>query len=163
MGAGVARRISTLRGSSREDPAGSAEGLPYTAAVSETRFGTFEELLAATVEPLRPVVSRLREIVLEIDPGATEVVRLGDRAATYGLGPKKMSEGYCYVLPYAKWVNIGFYAGAQLPDPTGLLEGTGAKLRHVKVRSLDEADDPAIRDLIIAALAERKAAPGRRR
>jgi hypothetical protein len=126
-----------------------------------TRFGTFDELMVQTEAALRPVAGRLRAIVLDVHPEAVEVVRLGDRAATYGLGPKKMSEGYCYVLPYRSWVNLGFYQGAELPDPDGLLEGTGAKLRHVKVRSTDDADAPAVRRLIEVALAERKAALGR--
>jgi hypothetical protein len=100
--------------------------------MAATRFGTFDELMAESEAALRPVAMVLRQLVLEIQPGAVEVVRLGDRAATYGLGPRKMSEGYCYVLPYTRWVNLGFFQGAQLPDPEGLLEGTGAKLRHVK-------------------------------
>ena len=127
----------------------------------ETRFGTFDELMAETPAPLQPIARRLREIVLEIQADAVEVVRLGDRAATYGLGPKKMSEGYCYVLPYSAWVNLGFYQGSQLPDPGGLLEGTGAKLRHVKIRSLDAAEAPAVRALVLAALEERRDALGR--
>jgi hypothetical protein len=126
--------------------------------MTATRLGTFEELLAETAEPLRPLATRLRQVVVEVHPEAVEVVRLGDRAATYGLGPRKMSEGYCYVLPYQRWVNLGFYQGATLPDPAGLLEGTGARLRHVKVRSLQDADRPAVRALVAAALAERRAA-----
>lgn len=129
--------------------------------MAETRFGTFEELMDDTEAALRPVARRLREIVFEVHPEAVEVVRLGDRAATYGLGPRKMSEGYCYVLPHTRWVNLGFYMGAELPDPDGLLEGTGAKLRHVKVRTLDAADTPAVRALIGSALAERRAALAR--
>jgi hypothetical protein len=129
--------------------------------VTTTRYGTFEDLLAETEASLRPVVRRLREIVLEVHPEAAEVVRLGDRAATYGLGPKKMSEGYCYVLPYRRWVNLGFYQGATLPDRDCLLDGTGARLRHVKVRSLEDADAPAVRELVVAALAERRATLGR--
>ena len=64
---------------------------------------------------MRPIAIRLREVVLTVHPQAVEVVRLGDRAATYGLGPRKMSEGYCYVLPHTRWVNLGFYKGAGLP------------------------------------------------
>ncbi len=129
--------------------------------MAETRFGTFDELLAQSAQVLRPVATRLREIILEVHPDAVEVVRLGERAATYGLGSKKMSEGYCYVLPYTSWVNLGFLQGAGLPDPEGLLEGTGAKLRHVGVRSLEASENPALRSLIEAALAERRAALGR--
>jgi hypothetical protein len=129
--------------------------------MSETRFGTFEELLTQSKAAMRPIAARLREIVYHVDPGTVEVVRLGDRAATYGIGPKKMSEGYCYVLPQERWVNLGFFVGATLPDPTGLLDGTGAKMRHVKVPSLEDAVSPAIRALIEASYAERRAALGR--
>ena len=129
--------------------------------MAATRFGTFDELMEQAAPAMRPIAIRLREVVLAVHPQAVEVVRLGDRAATYGLGPRKMSEGYCYVLPHASWVNLGFYKGAGLPDPAGLLEGTGAQLRHVKVRSLTSAEDGALRDLLQAALSERRAALGR--
>ncbi len=122
-----------------------------------TAFGTFEELLADTEAELRPIVRRLRELILAVDSDAVEVVRLGDRAATYGVGPAKMSEGYAYVLPNKARVNLGFYHAVDLPDPEGLLEGTGARMRHVKVRSLEDADAPAVRLLIAAAVTERKA------
>jgi len=120
-----------------------------------TRFGTFDDLLAITAEPMRAIVIALREMVLAVHEDAVEVVRLGERAATYGVGPKKMSEGHTYVLPYENWVNLGFYRGVGLPDPEGLLDGTGAKMRHVKVRTLDEAHAPALRDLVRAATTER--------
>lgn len=126
--------------------------------MEETQFGTFEDLVEITAESQKPTLARLRELILSIHPQACEVVRLGDRAATYGLGPKKMSEGYVYILPHAGWVNLGFYKGADLPDPDGLLEGTGKKLRHIKIRAVAEADNPTIQMLIQAALAERRQA-----
>ena len=127
----------------------------------ETKYGTFAELIDIAVVELRPLLERLREIILEIDPAAVEVVRLGDRAATYGLGPKKMSEGYVYIMPHSKWVNLGFYKGADLPDPERLLQGTGKKLRHIKVHSLAEAERPAVYTLIKEAQRERREALGR--
>ena len=88
-------------------------------------------------------------------------MRLGDRAATYGVGPRKMIDGYAYILPYGAWINLGFFQGAGLANSEGLLTGTGARLRHVKVRSLEDAARPGVRLLIEAALAERKGAIGR--
>jgi len=126
----------------------------------ETKFGTFEDLLQITETSQKETAVRLREIILSIHPNAVEVVRLGDRAATYGLGPKKMSEGYVYILPHTKWVNLGFFKGVDLPDPDGQLEGTGKKLRHIKIRSAADAENPKIHTLIEAALAERKQALG---
>lgn len=128
--------------------------------MGKTEYGTFEDLIQITEETQKPTLTRLRETILSIHPQACEVVRLGDRAATYGLGPKKMSEGYVYILPYTAWVNLGFYKGADLPDPDGLLEGTGKKLRHVKIGTVAEADNRSIRTLIQVALEERKQAIG---
>ena len=59
--------------------------------MSDTKLGTFDELMDITESEVRPVAKRLREIVVDVDPETVEVVRLGDRAATYGVGPKKMS------------------------------------------------------------------------
>ncbi|HSG16728.1 MAG TPA: DUF1801 domain-containing protein [Anaerolineae bacterium] len=129
--------------------------------MTDTKFGTFDELMDIVEPGMRPIAWLLREMVVDVDPGTVEVVRLGDRAATYGVGPKKMSEGYAYILPYKNWVNLGFYMGATLPDPAGLMEGTGKKLRHVKVRSVEDAGRPEIRVLLEEALAERNQALGR--
>ncbi len=124
--------------------------------MAETKFGTFDDLLQMTPENLRPIVSKLKKVILEIDSDACEVVRLGDRAATYGVGPKKMKEGYAYILPHKSWVNLGFYQGALLDDKHGLLEGTGKKLRHIKIHSTEQATDSRIKELIKIAFIERK-------
>ncbi len=123
--------------------------------MAETRFGSFDDLLDITKEPLLPIILQLRKEILTIHSEANEVVRLGDRAATYGVGPRKMIEGYCYLMPHAKWVNLGFFRGAILPDPDKLLEGTGKLLRHVKIRDLKEVKKAGIRKLIKAAYKER--------
>jgi hypothetical protein len=129
-------------------------------AVPAAAAGSFDDLLGVTAEPLRPVLAALRDVIRGVHPEACEVVRMGDRAATYGVGPRKMRDGYAYLMPHRAWVNLGFYQGAALPDPDGLLDGTGAKMRHVKVRTLAEARRPALRALIAAALAARRAAAG---
>lgn len=129
--------------------------------MAAARIGTFDDLLEMTPETLRPVAVALREAILSLHPEVSEVVRLGDRAASYGVGPRKMIEGYAYIMPHTNWINLGFYRGASLPDPEGLLEGTGAALRHVKVRTVDEAGIEGISNLLTAALTERRSALGR--
>jgi hypothetical protein len=119
---------------------------------------TFEELVDG-VDPERVAIVRaLRAMILEVHPNAVETVRLGDNAATYGVGPKKMTEGYAYIMPLRESVNLGLYQGALLDDPKELLEGTGKGLRHVKIRSLKEAASPALRGLVRAGLALRRKA-----
>ena len=63
-------------------------------------------------------------------------------------------------MPHAKWINLGFFRGAALPDPDGLLEGAGAAMRHVKIRSVEEARRPELLTLLTAALDERRTALG---
>ena len=124
--------------------------------MAKAESSTFDDLVLIAREPLRPIMESLRGIILEIHPGACELVRLGHRAATYGLGPKKMSEGYAYILPCRSWVNLGFFRGTTLEDSEGLLRGTGAKMRHVRMRSIEDTQAPAIRELVENALAERR-------
>lgn len=126
--------------------------------MTDEKFGSFEDLVDLANDDLKPIVLELRSLVLEIDQNACEVVRLGEKAATYGLGPRKMIEGYCYIMPNRSWVNLGFYQGAHLIDPNTLLEGTGKNLRHVKIHSLEQVCHPAIRSLVVAALSERRSA-----
>jgi hypothetical protein len=64
-------------------------------------------------------------MIRDVDASTVETVRLGDNAATYGVGPKKMTDGYAYIMPMRGYVNLGFYQGALLADPKRLLEGTG--------------------------------------
>ena len=128
--------------------------------MSDQKFGEFDDIIEMTPEPLRPITIRLKELLLSVDPDACIVVRLGDRAATFGIGPKKMSEGCCYILPHTNWVNLGFYRGADISDPDKLLEGTGARMRHIKVRSIEECGNPMLVTMIREAFEERKAALG---
>ncbi len=118
----------------------------------KAKFGTFDDLLQITEESVRPVAEALRKIVFEVDPNTLEVVRLGYRAANYGVGTARMSDSYPYIIPYKEWVDLGFYQGVELADPDGLLEGSGAKLRHAKIRSIHDASRPTVRVLIEDAL-----------
>ena len=123
-----------------------------------TKFGTFGELMAGKDGGIVEIGTALRRLILTLHSETVEVVRLGDKAASFGVGPKKMSEAYAYIMPHKNHVNLGFYYGATLPDPEELLEGSGKKLRHVKIRSLERVSDPAVSALIKVAIAERKEA-----
>jgi len=59
-----------------------------------------------------------------------------------------------YVNVFRTHVNVGFYQGASLPDPARLLQGTGKRMRHVKLRPGVKFDQDALGDLIAAAHAE---------
>lgn len=59
-----------------------------------------------------------------------------------------------YVNVFTAHVNVGFYLGAVLRDPSGLLHGNGKRMRHVKVRPLEGVDVAALDALIDAAYHE---------
>ena len=61
-----------------------------------------------------------------------------------------------YVNTFTRHVNVGFFFGAALHDPAGLLEGSGKRMRHVKLKPDTPVDTDALRDLIEAAYADVK-------
>ena len=61
-----------------------------------------------------------------------------------------------YVNAFTAHVNIGFFLGAWLDDPTGILEGTGKRMRHVKVRPVTEPNAAALTALIETSYCDMK-------
>jgi hypothetical protein len=110
--------------------------------------GTFEQVLGKASPEIQNIAKELRSLVAEIHPGVTEVSWGRQRIAGYGVGPKKMSEQFCYIAPLKNHVNFGFFYGADLDDPNGLLEGTGKNLRHIKIKSEFEVKNPALKKLL---------------
>lgn len=54
----------------------------------------------------------------------------------------------CYILPTKGHVTLGFYRGADLSDPHGLLVGEGKKLRHVKISKVKDTRNRALKRLV---------------
>ena len=98
--------------------------------------GTFEEVISQFEKPISELANALRKLIAQKYPGVIEVVWKQQRIIGYGIGPKKMSEHFTYIAPFKNHVNLGFYYGAELPDPHQLLSGTGKKLRHVKIHNI---------------------------
>ena len=60
-------------------------------------------------------------------------------------------EAFAYVNAFRAHVNVGFFRGAEIADPEGLLEGTGKFMRHVKLSPGAEVDATALMKLIETA------------
>ena len=58
---------------------------------------------------------------------------------------------FAYVNAYKAYAAVGFFHGAALPDPSGLLEGAGKRMRHVKLRPGEPVNEAALEVLIAAA------------
>ena len=63
---------------------------------------------------------------------------------------------FAYVNAFKAHVNVGFFRGAEIADPAGLLEGTGKYMRHVKVRPDRGVDATALKGLISTAYTDMK-------
>lgn len=61
---------------------------------------------------------------------------------------------FAYVNAFRAHVNVGFFRGSELPDPDGLLEGTGVFMRHVKLFPGRDVDTKALTKLIELAYAD---------
>jgi hypothetical protein len=61
---------------------------------------------------------------------------------------------FAHVNVFRVHANVGFFHGAELKDPVGLLEGSGKRMRHVKVRPGVDLDFTALDALIAAACAD---------
>jgi hypothetical protein len=80
-----------------------------------------------------------------------EVLHDGCPVACLGDAP------FAYVNVFTSHVNVGFFHGAALPDPSRLLQGTGKRMRHVKLKPGTAADAASLSRLIEAAYSDIKA------
>src|SRR5262245_13284404 len=58
---------------------------------------------------------------------------------------------FAYVSIFKAHANVGFFHGSDLPDPAGLLEGSGKRMRHAKLRPGEAVSSVALAGLIDAA------------
>ena len=63
---------------------------------------------------------------------------------------------FAYVDAFTAHVNVGFFRGAEIPDPARLLEGTGKFMRHVKLRPGSDVDAAALKTLIETSYVDMK-------
>ena len=120
-----------------------------------------DTLLAPQTPIVREVVLALRSLVREVMPDATEQIDLPDRLVAFGFGPPggtRLRDFAVGLIPHRAHVNVQLADGALLDDPTGIVEGTGKRIRQVKCRSLDDLARPALRTLLADQAARRRTA-----
>jgi hypothetical protein len=110
-----------------------------------------DDFLAGYGEEIFTRALRLRGVLLEQLPEITEQLDLSSRMIYYCYG-QKYSELICVIIPSKKGLKLGFNRGVELPDSSGLLEGTGKISRYVVIRSEADAERPEVKELIAAGL-----------
>jgi hypothetical protein len=114
----------------------------------------FDRHLEATALGVSDIARALRTTVLDAFPGAIEWFDPGDGLLAIG-AKRAMKDLQFAIIPHRSHVNLQLADGAELPDPDGRIEGTGKRIRHVKVRSVEDARSDWVRRVIGAQLAYR--------
>ena len=109
----------------------------------------FEELLVNNKPEARQLARDLRALIRRLLPKAQEKIYRGWGVADYGFGT--FGRGFISIGPQKGYVNLYFMNGVDLPDPTGLLAGTGKRLRHVKIQEPEDMKKKDLQALIKVA------------
>ncbi|MEX0761770.1 MAG: DUF1801 domain-containing protein [Dehalococcoidia bacterium] len=96
------------------------------------KAANFHEWVADLDPAHRVIAQGLRNMLLEVEPNFQEAIKWGQPTFTAGGAAR------CYIADQDNYVHLGFYNGASLSDPHGLIDGTGKRMRHIKVHNLDE-------------------------
>ena len=97
---------------------------------------TINEHVSMLAPSVRPIYKALRSMATEKMPGAYEM--LYHNALGYSLTQSPLDR-ICYIAHQPKgYVNFGFFFGVDLPDPTGLIQGEGKRIRHVKIYTIEK-------------------------
>jgi len=106
--------------------------------------------LEGKAEVLRPIAEKWFKAIQQCGPDVQSVFH-----DNYPIGCIENAP-FAYVNAYTSHVNLGFFYGAFLPDEKGLLEGTGKRMRHVKLRPEKSIDEEALKQLLTIAYADVK-------
>jgi hypothetical protein len=115
----------------------------------------FDRFLDASAPNVAETARALRLTVLDAVPDAVETFDPADRLLAFGTRGSRR-EFWFAIIPHTAHVNLQLADGADLPNPDGRIEGTGKRVRHVKVRSADEARAAWLRAVVARQVAHRQ-------
>ena len=104
-----------------------------------------------------PEMAKLTREVLEKlrprFPGAVEMVYDKKRGMVVGFCPDDRASNVINSIGvYSRWINLYFFEGDSLPDPDGILQGTGSIVRNIRLTSAHDLDRPPVKLLMAEAL-----------
>jgi hypothetical protein len=110
-----------------------------------------DEFLSKYPADVSELVLHARALILEAMPDAIE--QLDPSANLIGYGTDRTYKGLiCGIVIYRTYINLMFARGASLPDPDGLLHGTGKRARHIKIEKPADLEFPGVRAMLESAL-----------
>ena len=122
------------------------------AEVKRGRPETWDEVLTSHTPEVQGAARALEALIREELPDVVVQFDPGNGLLAFGRS-MKMRDLLFALFPHAGWVNLQLADGALLPNPDGLIEGTGKRIRHIKVRAIANPTEPRVRAAIRAELA----------
>ena len=87
-------------------------------------------------------------------PRGHELVYDNYNALVFGFSAtERTSDAFLSIAGYPRWITLFFLSGVGLDDPEGLLEGSGSKVRGIRLESARQLLEPAVKRLIGQAMA----------
>jgi hypothetical protein len=110
----------------------------------------------------RAIANRLRSIVRQVVPEASERVRVGWRVVGFDLRTGRRSAFFAWVFPEREHVHLGFAQGMLIADPDGRMDGAGItkRARWLTYTSVDQIDEAEAETFIRAAAGIAELGPG---
>jgi hypothetical protein len=115
---------------------------------SVKRDPVIDHWMEAHSDELGAIARRWFDVMRKCGSDVRELLHDGHPTACVG------DAAFAYVNAFRAHVNVGFFRGAEIADPKGLLEGTGRFMRHVKLRPDGDVDPAALRELIDTAYSD---------
>ena len=100
---------------------------------------------------IRKLDPQRKEIAVELRALINKHAPAAEETIAWGQPWWKLNGWLCTVYTAGDHVNFGFYRGAELDNPDGLLEGTGKGMRHIKVYAVNDIKKAKFKALITQA------------
>ena len=111
------------------------------------------EYLSAFAPEIARLFLATRSVVLTAAPRANELIYNAYNAVTAAYSfSDRLKEAFCHVAAYTGHVNLGFNRGTALRDPSRILRGSGAKIRHIRIATVSDLRSRAVHALLRAAV-----------
>jgi hypothetical protein len=115
--------------------------------ITKSKPKTVAQYVNGLPKAQREIAKALRQLVLDAAPkrDTTEAIKWTQPVFS-NQGP------FAFMKAARNHVTLGFWRGVELDDPKGLLEGSGSKMRHVKIKAPEDIKKTALRAMVKQAV-----------
>ena len=112
-----------------------------------------DSLIARCSPPMAKLTRAVLKTMRDRLPGAVEMVYDKSNSLVIGFCPdQRASNVINSIAVYTNWINLYFFDGDSLPDPEGVLNGTGTVVRHIRITTATDLDRPGVKAVMAEAL-----------